>query len=494
MKINIMCRFLILFLLFCNFTVQAQEWEYIRIQPEVFGQRGDKLALRMTVDMNSLYIRSVENRIYTPILVSVKHKKEIELPKIIIKGKRRYKADQREEVLSGHLMITVPANDSHRSIYAIEKYDKNSSIPYRTLVAYKDWMSEATLNIREEVYGCCGVLLETRMHRDVFQKTGFGIQPKFRYIVPEREVEKRRYEIGKAYLDFPQGQSAIDPSFRNNRQELDKINQMIVMISSDPDVNVQSIEMRGYASPESSESYNKQLSSHRAQATRDYFVHLTTRIPASLYQVGSGGEDWEGLKNLLADYPVSHKNDILSIINTTQNLDKREQLIKNVGNGEPYRLIYRNLYPKLRRVDCQINYIARDFSIDEGKQRIIDKPKLLSQNEMYQVARTYPEGSDNFNSTIITAQRHFPQNDEANLNAAAVALSENNAALAENYLSQIKNTNSPDYANCMGVLCILKGDYNMAEMYLKRAQAEGIIEATHNLQELYKVRGRSNGI
>ena len=498
MKAIITHRFLILFLFLCSFTIQAKERGYIRIHPKTLEQKGDKLEIEISFDMSSLYIRSIENRVYTPILVSVKHKKEIELPKVIIKGNRRYKADRREETLSGHPTVTVQDYNNLQisSIYAIEKYDRNNHIPYQTLVAYKEWMNGASLDLREDVYGCCGILLKTKMHRDVFQKVEeqYNLQPRFRYIVPERELEKKRYEIGKAYLDFPQGQSVIDPSFRNNRQELDKINHMIVRVASDPDASVQSIEMRGYASPESSESYNLGLSSRRAQAMRDYFAHVTTRIPVNLYQVGSGGEDWEGLKSLLMDYPVSHRNEILNIINNVRDFDTREQMIKNVGGGDPYRLISRDLYPKLRRVDCQINYIVRDFSIDEGKERIYKKPKLLSHNEMYQVARTYPEGSDNFNQTFITAQKHFPQNDVANLNAAAVALSENDVSLAEDYLSQVKNTNSPDYANCMGVLYMLKGDYNVAEMYLKQAQVEGIIEATHNLHELQKVRGQSHGI
>jgi len=498
MRTNIVCRFLILFLLFGSLTLQAQQRGYIRIHPKTFEQKGNNLEIEMTFDMSNLYIRKMESRIYTPILVSVKHKKEIELPKVIIKGSRRYKADRREDALNGRPIVTV---QNHRnlnisSIYAIEKYDKDNHIPYQTLVAYKEWMADASLDLREDVYGCCGAAQKTIMHRNVFQEveTLYEIQPKFHYITPEREVEKKRYEIGNAYLDFPQGKSVIDPSFRNNRQELNKINQLIVMIASDPDVNVQSIEMRGYASPESSESYNFALSSRRAQAMRDYFAHLTTRIPPSMYQVGTGGEDWEGLRNLLVDYPVSHRNEILNIINTVQDLDKREQMIKNVGGGEPYKFIFRDLFPKLRRVDCQINYIVRDFTIDEGKERIVNKPKMLSQNEMYQVARTYPEGSDHFNQTLITAQKHFPQNDIANLNAAAVALSEMNAELAEDYLSQVRNTDSPEYANCMGVLCMLKGDYNNAERYLRRAQDAGITEATHNLYELRKVRGQSSGV
>jgi hypothetical protein len=247
--------------------------------------------------------------------------------------------------------------------------------------------------------------------------------------------------------------------------------------------------MRGYASPEGSASANLELSSQRARALREYFVRRNI-ISSSSILIGIGGEDWEGLKNLLVNYSVSYKDEIFNIINTVQDLDLREQRIRNLGNGEPYRQIFRDLYPQLRRVDCRINFIARNFTVEEGKARIQGKPNLLSQSEMYQIAYTYPEGSREFNRTLITAGRQFPDNDIANLNGAAAALVEGDSALAEEYLKQVKNTNLPEYANCMGVLYIFKENYVAAEEFLRKAQAGGIEEAAYNLQELQRKRAR----
>jgi hypothetical protein len=213
-------------------------------------------------------------------------------------------------------------------------------------------------------------------------------------------------------------------------------------------------------------------------------------IAPNLILIGIGGEDWEGLQNMLANYPVSYKDEILRIIHTVQDLDLREQRIRNLGNGEPYRQIFRDLYPLLRRVDCRINYTARNFTVDEGKARIQAKPNLLSQDEMYQIAHTYPKGSQEFNRTLITAGQQFPDNDIANLNGAAAALSEGNTALAETYLKHVRNTSSPVYANCMGVFYLFQRNYNMSEEYLQKAMAGGINEASHNLRELQKIRNQ----
>jgi hypothetical protein len=313
------------------------------------------------------------------------------------------------------------------------------------------------------------------------------ISPRFRYLSPEEERKKVRFEIERAYLDFPRGKSDIDASFRNNKSELDKINGMISVIARDRDVSVSSVEMRGYASPESSRDFNLQLSSKRAQSMREYFAAKST-IPTNLFRTGIGGEDWEGLKVLLEDYPVAHKAEILRIIKTEPNLDERERKIRAIDGGAPYKQIFQDLYPKLRRVDCQINYTVRNFTLDEGKERIRAKPKMLSQNEMYQVARTYPEGSKEFNETLITAQEYFPDDDIANLNGAAAALTEGNTGLAEEYLYKVQNTNSPDYANCLGVFYTLNGNFEAAEKFLQKSYSAGVSEAGHNLNELAKVK------
>jgi flagellar motor protein MotB len=483
--------YLILFLIFGSFTAQAQQQQQqdgLRVIPKKMEVKRGNLEIELVFDMSHLHMKSVESRTYTPSLVF--GKTQLELPKVIIKGSHRYKADSRKERLNGGQTVTTTTARNRKGkstpIYTIKKYNRNGTIPYKVSVPYREWMDDALMHLREEIYECCGVLQGSTLRKDVFNDVP-EIQPKFRYLVPEREPEKHRYEIERAYLDFPQGKSVIDPNFRNNRSELYKINQMIAKITTDRDVTVSSIEMRGYASPESSQGYNFELSSKRAQAMREYFAQMST-IPSNLFRTGVGGEDWETLKILLANYQVAYKNEILRIINTEYDLDLREQKIKALGGGKPYQQIFRELYPKLRRVDCQINFTVRNFTLDEGKERIQKKPKLLSQNEMYQVARTYPEGSREFNETLITAREYFPNNDIANLNGAAAALSEGDIELAEEYLELVQNTDSPEYANCLGVFYTLTGDYDEAEAYLRKAHAAGIAEATHNLNELEKVR------
>ena len=48
------------------------------------------------------------------------------------------------------------------------------------------------------------------------------------------------------------------------------------------------------------------------------------------------------------------------------------------------------------------------------------------------------------------------------------------------------NSKEPEYTNSLGVVALLKGDYNQAEKYLKAAADSGLETAKDNLNELAK--------
>ena len=113
------------------------------------------------------------------------------------------------------------------------------------------------------------------------------------------------------------------------------------------------------------------------------------------------------------------------------------------------------------------------------------RPQNLSLNEMYLVALTYDNGSLEFIELFETAVRIFPNDKTANLNAASAALSRGDTILAEKYL-QKADTTVPEYQNAMGVLLLLKGDYEQAKVYLNEAVESGLEQAHLNLKELVR--------
>jgi tetratricopeptide (TPR) repeat protein len=447
-------------------------------------QVGDSLMIDMEIDMSKMNLHVNHAQILTPVIGS--EKEEIELPRVMIQGTARNKAFVRELELNDRAYKEFENNLP----YAIVK--PTGKLHYHVSVPFEPWMSEAFLDVEEDLCGCgdqskvARSRVFERVIKDVIKDMvadPVDIQPRLAYIQPEAEPIKKRIEIGNAYLDFPRGKNEILPNFGNNRSELMKIDKMINAIATNQDIIVQGVSMVGYASPESSLKFNTELSHARSESMMRYFIANST-IPANLFETRTGGEDWVGLRRLLENYPLSHKEEIFRLMNTIHDLDAREEAIRKVEDGRPYKIMYEELYPKLRRVVCEVNYTVRDFSIEEARKNLAIAPQLLSLNEMYILANTYEPGSPDFLKVFEIAREEFPDDPVANLNAAAAVLARGNLREAERYLKQA-DPSTPEYANNMGVFLMLKGNYREAERYLKRV-GDGMAEAAHNLRVLKK--------
>ncbi|MDR2773722.1 MAG: DUF3868 domain-containing protein [Tannerella sp.] len=462
-----------------NTVSQANRVQYHR---NYMKQSGDSLVIDMDIDMSKVSLKANHAQILTPVIGS--ETEEIELPKVMIQGAEKHRAFMRELELDDRAYEEFENNLP----YAIIK--PKGKLHYRMSVPFEAWMTDAFLDVEEDLCGCGDQAKIARsrvfegLTKEIIADPVYQVRPQLAYIQPEVEVIKKRTEIGNAYLDFPRGKNEIYPDFGNNPVELAKIDNMIRTIATNKDITVQSVYMAGYASPESSLKFNTELSRARAESMMRYFMN-NSAIQPSLFEAHTGGEDWDGLRRLLEEYPLSHKNEIFRLMNTIDDLDAREKAISKVGDGRPYKIIYEELYPKLRRVVCEVNYTVKDFSLEEALENLKIAPQLLSLNEMYIVANTYEAGSAEFLKVFEVAREEFPDDPVANLNGAAAALSKNNLREAERYL-KLADPSTPEYANNMGVFLMLKGSYPEADTYLKRAEKEGLQMASHNIRELKK--------
>ncbi|MCI1681849.1 MAG: DUF3868 domain-containing protein [Bacteroides sp.] len=108
---------------------------------------------------------------------------------------------------------------------------------------------------------------------------------------------------------------------------------------------------------------------------------------------------------------------------------------------------------------------------------------------LFALACCYRPGSVEFNSVYTLAARLFPDNAEAAINAAAVALVKRDTRTARHYLSRFSTL--PEAFNNMGVLCMLEGNREKAEVYLEMAVSRGVKHASTVLGELHK---RASGL
>ena len=159
--------------------------------------------------------------------------------------------------------------------------------------------------------------------------------------------------------------------------------------------------------------------------------------------------------------------------------------------GVPYRFMLKYIFPSLRVAICKVSYDVKSFNLEEAKEVVKTRPRNLSLNELFMVANTYPKGSQEFIEIFKIAASNYPESETANVNAATAALSHTDLASAEYYLGRVESSDySAEYYNAMGVLLLLKGDYEQSERYLDKAWKLGLDAAGSNLEEL--VRKRTN--
>ena len=469
----------LIFALTAILPVSAQKFfnDAISISDVTLWQQGNSMYVGLKFDMSQLTIGSERSLTLIPLLTDGEH--NIALQDIIINGKRRQKA-----YLRG-LAIEKEAPNA-----IIIPYDKREVWNYTQVIPYQPWMANASLQLVENLCGCGNyqeMTAQELISNDVSTeaKRLSAMSPVVAYIQPAAEVVKLRSEQYEAYLDFPVNKSVILPDFMNNKNELTNIHSMFDKIQNDKNLTVTGISIEGFASPEGPLAFNEQLSQKRAEALKNY-LSTNEKVPAKMYKVTFGGENWDGLVKALEASSMQNKNTFLDIIKNTTDDVKRKQEIMKVDGGAPYKMMLKEIYPGLRKVNCKIDYTVVNFDLEQAKIVIKTNPKYLSLNEMYVVANSYPKGSKDFVDVFDVAVRLYPNDPVANLNAAAVALTKKDLNTALKLMNKASSTTA-EYINNVGVYEFLNGNIDRATAAFTQAAQMGNSAAQQNLAQLQQI-------
>lgn len=306
------------------------------------------------------------------------------------------------------------------------------------------------------------------------------LEPSF--VVPETKLENARTEAGKAFLDFPAGSDRVNQYFRNNAAELEKIHEMARGIASVRNSKITAVTLTGFASPDGSAQSNLSLSQRRAISLKS-LLQSSTMIPAEVFSATGRGEDWDGLYKLVENSAVPHRLQVMDIIDNTASPEQRKARLAALYGGEPWRWMKSQLFPQLRRVDYNIEYTVAPFTIEDGRRTMVARPQSLSLDEMFKVAASYPLDSQEYYDAMITAARIYPEDDVANINAAAAALTCLDADTAARYLD-LATTHRPEWWDNMGIVYYLRGDVQRALVSFENAEKEGLEKAKKHREYL----------
>lgn len=363
------------------------------------------------------------------------------------------------------------------------KNNTEQSNSQTAVIDMQPWMEECQLMLHAELCGCGNAKEEELLIPVGRILRPFPTYDHIAFLTPVAPPVKVDSLKGSAYLDYRVNRTELDPTYRRNPQELDSIRATIAPVRSDNNVSITYATIKGYASPEGSYQNNVRLASGRAETMRKYIVEEYA-LEGIDFKVSYEPEDWEGLRRHILEGSLPQKDQILSIIDdkTIKSPDARDNRLKQLACYK--KDILEDIYPALRHSDYTIYYTIRDFTTEEAKEIFKTRPAQLSQAEMYRVAQTYEPGSADYNKLFMTAVTMFPDDEAANLNAAAIALQQKDLAQAERYLK--KAGDSPQAKCNKALLKWMQGDKQQAYAMMKQAADAGCKEAQLALKEMEK--------
>lgn len=361
--------------------------------------------------------------------------------------------------------------------------DANLFISTNLKIKYEHWMegTEFMITTQRVVYPkCIEKMCGPEKVCDVpFLSEPYVINPVWTPIpVSYLPVENEAVRVIKTRLYFPVN---VTTSVENYFDNQDALGLLKTLNSANFDVT--RILIEGWASPESSVAYNQNLSNNRAK-TMKKIIADKYHFPESVYSVNGKGEYWDATIDFInnSEDPVilTSKAKLVKFVEETEgiaNLDKKEQLLKKIDNGKPYKVILKDVYPKSRFTDCEVNYKVKAFTREDAMVIFKNDPSQLTADEYVMILT-----SEVNEAVLAKALKYYPNDTRISTILAEKARKEGNIDKALLYYQKL---NSIEAINNQGCCWLLKGEAEKAQACFDRVKE--LNAAARNVKEVEKV-------
>ena len=356
-----------------------------------------------------------------------------------------------------------------------------------------------------------GVVFPTVLISDGVNITSEWIDIRGNISIAPLNYNKKQGVVETADIYFPNGTSILDwgceMNVRFNAQYTVNDLKRVMLENGLP----KQITITGWASPEGEETANVGVSKNRADVATaelrrvlddvlttmarrakvkpqdlEYYKH--NQLKKMVITTRAAGEDWVHFVVMVEESGIQDRHAIVNVVETQQNLVKREQMIRNYA--ETYPQLEREIFPSLRRAQIALYYSeARLTDVELAKQATLNPSKLSFDELMYAAYINY-----NFD-TKLKYYKWATENHSAELgawnNAGAIAFYLGDFGEAERFLKVARDLNphNPDVLNNTGLLCLAQKDYTLAKYYFEEAQRQGSSDAEANIPLLNLKRG-----
>ncbi len=313
--------------------------------------------------------RSRDNLTLIPVIKN--GDRQLELQPVVVRGRRAKILFERRAIASPSTASTNTANqyttvNTRNSVNAINS-GNGQTVEYSATVPFEEWMEGSSL-VLDGVYENCCSAVRTNLGIIESPLSQKGLYAQEKFIIPgthrttgDRLAEKLPYvnpmseygtiHKGNTTVYFHLNKYDIDQTYRDNRRTLADILAAVRELEAAPDSRVEKIVIVGHASPEGGVRANELLSQNRGNTVHKYITDHST-LTADRIEIINGGEDWDGLRELVEASDMPDKAAVMAVLNeptwgAKSNESKKTQL-RAINGGRPYRYMLENMFPTLR--------------------------------------------------------------------------------------------------------------------------------------------------
>ena len=188
--------------------------------------------------------------------------------------------------------------------------------------------------------------------------------------------QEKRIEV---CVDFRVNKTNLDSSFSGNAMRVQEIISFLQEIRQDSTVRIVEVSFCGAASPEGSYQLNRKLAQGRLSSL-EKLVRQEVEIPDSVITRNDSYIPWDILKSLVKDSELTHKEEVLAILDEESRLvdyhhpnthiDNRIVKIKQLDEGRVWQQINRQFFSSMRNA-CTVIVTYRD--------ELQTEPEVISQ-------------------------------------------------------------------------------------------------------------------
>lgn len=247
---------------------------------------------------------------------------------------------------------------------------------------------------------------------------------------PYDRTRALRKMAGMLYVHFAVGTAVLQRDLRDNAATLDRIIDITRQVMADTTSLIKKIQIVGLASIDGSVKHNELLAGGRAEALRQY-IQQQLLLPDSLFETVNGGEAWAELGDQIADLSFEGRDEVLRIIGTEADPDRREQLILRHNGGSTYRYLRDNVLDDQRNAGYLRIYY--DYVTDTAAAAINEAYGLLRQEKYAEALRLLRSVKDDSRAqNALGVALYMTGNDEEALRCFHRAAQDGNADALKN--------------------------------------------------------------